>query len=278
VRSTRHTADPSRHALGLTLTALVLFATGVWRRPDGETWAVAYDLVLYNLVYAGAALVCAIAARRAQADRLAWWAMTASLVWGLLGNLVYTLVVAPTPEEPFPSIADAFYLAYYVPLYVALIGLIRARVARFHASMWLDGVVGALGAGAVAVALLLGPALEVTEGHLAAVLTNLAYPVADVVLLALLVGVSAILGVRRERTLLLVGGAIAANLVGDIVYLDLATAGVYVEGGPLDLAWLSAMALFALAAHTSDPDAVRASAQAGARTGTRVGWRVLALR
>ena len=129
--------------------------------------------------------------------------------------------------------------------------------------MWLDGIVGALGAGAVAVSLLLGPALEVTEGRLVAVLTNLAYPVADVVLLALLVGVSAMLGVRRERTLLL-GAAIAANLVGDIVYLDLATAGVYVEGGPLDLAWLSAMALFALAAFSSDPDTVRASAQAGA--------------
>jgi hypothetical protein len=109
------------------------------------------------------------------------------------------------------------------------------------------------------------------------VLTNLAYPVADVVLLALLVGVSAMLGVRRERTLLLVGAAIAANLVGDIVYLDLATAGVHVEGGPLDLAWFSAMALFALAAHGSDPDTVQASAQSSERAGTRVGWRVLPL-
>src|SRR3712207_3304401 len=190
---------------------------------------------------------------------------------------LFRSLVAPVPEEPFPSIADFCYLVYYVPLYVALIGLIRARVARFHASMWLAGIVGALGAGAVAVAVLLAPALVVTEGDVAAVLTNLAYPVADVVLLALLVGVSAMLGVRRERTLLLVGAAIAANLVGDIVYLDLATAGVYVEGGPLDLTWLTAMALFAVAAYSSDPDAVRASAQAGAQAGTRVGWRGLAL-
>jgi hypothetical protein len=132
--------------------------------------------------------------------------------------------------------------------------------------MWLDGIVGALGAGAVAVSLLLGPALEVTEGHVAAALTNLAHPVADVVLLALLVGVSAMLGVRRERTLLPVGAAIAANRAGDIVYLGLATAGAYVEGGPLDLAWLAAMALFALAASGSDPDTVRASSQASAQS------------
>ncbi|WP_091219564.1 putative bifunctional diguanylate cyclase/phosphodiesterase [Geodermatophilus siccatus] len=277
MRSTWHATAPSRSALGLTLTALALFATGVWGRPDGGTWAIAYDLVLYNAVYVGAAFGCAAAARRAADDRLAWWSMTVALVLGVVGNLVYSLAIAPMAEEPFPSVADVFYLAYYLPLYVALVGLIRARVARFHASMWLDGVVGALGAGAVAVAALLAPALELTEGSVPAVLTSLAYPVADVVLLALLVGVGAILGVRRDRTLLLLGAGIGANLLGDIVFLDLATAGVYVEGGPLDLTWLVAMALVALAAHHSEPEAVRASAEASARAATRVGWRVLAV-
>ncbi len=274
---TSWTAVPPRRALTVTLSALALFATGVWKRPDGGLWSVVYDLVLYNTVYVGAAVVCASAARRAVDDRLAWRSMTFALVLGVVGNLVYTLVIAPMPEEPFPSIADAFYLGYYLPLYVALVGLIRARVPRFHASMWLDGVVGALGAGAVAVAALLAPALELTDGSAAAVLTSLAYPVADVVLLALLVAVGAILGVRRDRTLLLLGAGIGANLVGDIVFLDLATAGVYVEGGPLDLTWLTAMALIALAAYSSDADAVRASAAAAARTPTRVGWRVLAV-
>src|SRR3712207_7346293 len=33
-----------------------------------------------------------------------------SLVWGLVGNLVYSLLVAPMTEEPFPSIADFCYL------------------------------------------------------------------------------------------------------------------------------------------------------------------------
>jgi diguanylate cyclase (GGDEF)-like protein len=252
-------------------TLLALFATGVGPRPDGEAWAAFYDLVLYNVVYACAAVVCLLAAHRNRGERLAWTSLATAIALSTVGNLVYTLLIAPMAEEPYPSPADFFYIAYFLPLYVALIGLIRTRVARFHASMWLDGVIGALGASAVAVALLLGPALEVTEGELPAVLTSLAYPTGDIVLLALLVAVSAILGVRRDRTLLLFGGGIVANLVGDIVYLDLSTQGVYVEGGLLDLTWLVAVVVMALAAHLSEDRAERAPEQA------RVGWRVLAV-
>jgi diguanylate cyclase (GGDEF)-like protein len=264
-----------RLLLVLTFTALGLFASGIGPRPEGDAWAVVYDLVLYNVVYVGAALVCLAAARRARVDRIAWASLAVAILLGVVGNLVYSLVIIRMADEPFPSVADLFYLAYYLPLYVTLVAVIRARVPRFHASMWLDGIVGALGAGAVAVALLLGPALELTEGDAAAVITSLAYPVADVVLLALLVAVSAILGIRRDRTLLLLAAAIGANLVGDIVFLDLATQGIYVEGGWLDLTWLTAISLMALAAHTSDADP--AGAPAGNGSTTRVGWRVLAV-
>ncbi|PRY47494.1 diguanylate cyclase/phosphodiesterase [Geodermatophilus tzadiensis] len=262
----------SRRTLGLTGLVLALFATGVGPRPDGEAWAVAYDLVLYNLVCLLAAVVCVLAARRNRAERLAWTSLALALVLNTAGNLVYTLVVARMAVEPFPSVADVLYLSYFAPVYVALIALIRSRVQRFHASMWLDGGIGALGATAVAVAVLLEPALRLTEGSLAAVVTNLAYPVADVVLLAVLAAVSAILGVRRDPALLLLGAGIVANLVGDIVYLDLATAGDYVEGGPLDLTWLAGMVLMAVAAHRSDQVAPPAR-----EADTQVGWRVLAV-
>ncbi|MCV2491295.1 EAL domain-containing protein [Geodermatophilus sp. YIM 151500] len=254
--------------------ALALFATGVGPRPEGEPWATGYDVVLYNAVSLAAMAVCVLAARRGAPERTAWLALASGLALNVIGNLTYSLVVARMDPEPFPSVADVFYLAYYLPLYVALLALVRARVARFHASMWLDGVVGALGAGAVAVAVLLGPALELTDGDPAAVVTSLAYPIADVVLLALLVAMGAILGVRRDRTLLLLGAGIAATLVGDIVFLDLATRGIYVEGGPLDLTWLAAAFLLALAAHTSDAGRAARAAQEAT---TRVGWRVLAV-
>jgi diguanylate cyclase (GGDEF)-like protein len=243
------------------------------RRSPASRLALTITVVCLGLFAVGAALVCLLAVRRPGADRLAWAALAAAILLGILGNLVYTLVIARMDEEPFPSVADLFYLAYYLPLYVALVALIRTRVSRFHASMWLDGVVGALGAGAVSVAVMLGPALELTDGTPAAVITSLAYPIADVVLLALLVAVGAILGVRSDRVLLLLAAAIVANLVGDIVFLDLATQGIYVEGGPLDLTWLVAVTLMAVAAHVGG---VAPTDRPGTAT-TRVGWRVLAL-
>jgi diguanylate cyclase (GGDEF)-like protein len=258
--------------MAITVAALALFATGVGPRPAGAIWGIGYDLVLYNVIYLGAACVCFIAARPRSAYRMPWIAMGVSMLLGVAGNLIYSLLISPLPDEPYPSVADFFYLAYFLPLYVALIGLIRARVPRFHASMWLDGIIGGLGASAVAVAVLLGPALRLTEGDTAAVLTSLAYPTADVVLLGLLVAVSAIVGIRQDRTLLLLGAGITANLVGDVIYLNLTTQGIYTEGGPLDLTWLVAMTLMALAAHTSDPS--QASPVAAT---TRVGWRVIAL-
>jgi diguanylate cyclase (GGDEF)-like protein len=272
--TTSRRARWSRAALVFTVAALGLFATGVGPRPAGDGWATFYDLWLYNAVYIGAAVVCLLAVRRTGADRLAWAALTATILLGVVGNLAYSLVVARMEEEPFPSVADLFYLAYYLPLYIALLALIRARVSRFHASMWLDGIVGALGAGAVSIAVMLGPALALTEGRPAAVITSLAYPVADVVLLALLVAVCAILGVRGDRTLLLLAAAIVANLGGDIVFLDLATRGIYVEGGPLDLTWLLSVTLMAVAAHTHDPRPTDAQENG---TTSRVGWRVLAV-
>ncbi len=56
-----------------------------------------------------------------------------------------------------------------------LILLTRRRVREFHASLWLDGLVAALGMAACAAALVLPPILAMSvQGNLAAVVVNLA--------------------------------------------------------------------------------------------------------
>jgi diguanylate cyclase (GGDEF)-like protein len=271
----RRRPSSSRHLVIALLACLLAFATGVTGRPDGEGWAMAYDLVLYNAVYLIGAALCWQASRRVRAERLAWRAMAASLLANVLANAVYTLVIARMEEEPYPSVADALYIAAYPAMYVALTGLIRSRVARFQASMWLDGLVGAFGAAAVAIALLLRPALQITEGDPAAVAVNLAFPVADVLLLALLVAVAAIMGLRSDRALLLIAAGLTCFFIGDVLYLDLVATDQYAEGGILDLSWLLGVAALAGAAHlTGEPP--RTTARSGDR-GAQTGWRVIAV-
>ena len=70
----------SGRLLAVLVVLVVVFATGVGPRPDGETWAAFYDLWLYNLVYAGAAVVCLLAARRNRGERLAWTSLAAAIM------------------------------------------------------------------------------------------------------------------------------------------------------------------------------------------------------
>jgi len=233
--------------------AVALFATGVGPRPAGSAWDLGYDLVLYNAVYLLGAAGCWRGARDRAAGGSAGRWLAAAFLASAAGNVVYTVLLARLAEPMYPSVADLLYLLYYPLVYVAVARLARDRVARVRPSMWLDGLIGALGAAALAIAVLLAPALQGMQGGPAELVTNLAYPVADVLLLALLVGVGGVLGLRSDRAMLLMAAGLVCNLCGDIVYLDLEATGRYVEGGPLDLTWLLSVACISLAVRLSPP-------------------------
>jgi diguanylate cyclase (GGDEF)-like protein len=257
----------------VTLAAVALFATGVGPRPAGLGWDRLYDVVLYNLPYLPAAVACWLAGRRVRAERLAWRALAVALLLNVAGNSLRTLAVGPDGAGDFPLHADLLNLAGYLTLYVTLIGLLRARVPRFHPSMWLDGLIGALGTLAAGVAFLLGPYLEPAAGRPAVELLELAWPTLDLLLLALLVAMSSILGVRLDRTFLTVTAAMCAVCVGDLVMFFRTVAGTYDDGGPLELTWLTGIALVATAAHRARPRPVPVEPEGR----SRIGWRLLAL-
>jgi hypothetical protein len=267
------------------LATLALFTTGVAWRPPGAGTGLVYDLVLYNAVYILGAMACWPSPRAGATQRSTGRWLAVALGLNAVANVLYTLVYARMADPPYPSLADVLYLAYYPPVYVVVVRLARARVARFHASMWLDGLIGSSGAAAVAIAVLLAPAWNPTGSSTAEVATNLAYPVADVLLLALMVGVGGVLGMRSDRALLLLGAGLLCNLVGDIVYLDLAALGTYTEGGVLDLSWLLGVAFLVLAVQAPSPAApgpgrsgtAEGSPDAATRRAGLVEWRVLAV-
>ena len=86
------------------------------------------------------------------------------------------------------------------------------------------------------------------DGSPIVVLTNLSYPLGDIILLALLVFVFAVTDWRPGRAWLLIGVALLLNTIGDGIYLYLSAQGRYVEGGVLDALWPASLILIALAA------------------------------
>ncbi len=97
----------------------------------------------YTAVELTAVAVCAARVVRRREDRLAWALMTLGLVAWTAGDLTWTLWLDNVANPPYPSLADAFYLAMYPAIYVALMLLIRSRLRHAGAAQWLDGgVVG----------------------------------------------------------------------------------------------------------------------------------------
>jgi two-component system cell cycle response regulator len=223
------------------------------------------DVAYYAALFLAAAVCLARGAFR-RTERLAWVLIGTGIALWTIGDLYWVFALEDLGDAaPYPSIADGFWLAFYPPIYVGLILLVRARVADFRASLALDGIIGALALAAVTCALVFGVVLDATGGSPASVATNLAYPLADVLLLAIVVAVLGLTGWRPGRAWAWLAAGLAVFAVTDSVYLYQVAVGTYVEWTLVDLGWPLGIGLMAAAAWQP---AVR-------RTGSFEGLRVL---
>jgi two-component system cell cycle response regulator len=181
-----------------------------------------------------------------RAERTAWLFVGAGLLATTCGDILYDFWFGGNP--PFPSAADIGYLAFYPLLYIGIALLLRRRVSTFSTSLWLDGLVAATAAGALGASVLVHVVVNSTHGSRLVVLTNLAYPLGDILLLALLVFVFSVTRWRPGRAWALIAVGLLFNTLGDATYLFQTSVGSYVEGTYLDLAWPVSLVLIALSA------------------------------
>ena len=205
-----------------------------------------YETWFYEGLELLAALGCLARAVIVRAERSAWAFIGAALLATTCGDILYDFWYGGNP--PFPSAADVAYLAFYPLLYIGIALLLRRRVSTFSASLWLDGLVAATAAGALASSVLVEAVVNSTKGSPIVVVTNLAYPIGDVLLLALIVFVFSVTRWRPGRAWTLIAAGLLLNTVGDAVYLYRTAVGSYVEGTYLDLVWPLSLVLIALAA------------------------------
>jgi two-component system, sensor histidine kinase and response regulator len=223
----------------------VLFAFGLATGSLGLT-----STIVYDAIFAAAALLCALRALSSRTERVAWAVMACAIAcWGL-GELYYDAFLATASgPQPIPSVADIFWLFFYIPAFGSIVLLIRSRLPHLSASLWLDGVIGALGVASVSAAVVFDAVLHNSTGSFGVVATGLAYPVGDLVLLAMVISVG--IASRRESpswSWLLIGLGFAVFCVGDSVYLLQTVNNTYLPDGMLDLTWPTALALVGCAA------------------------------
>ncbi|MFI9321666.1 putative bifunctional diguanylate cyclase/phosphodiesterase [Kitasatospora aureofaciens] len=139
-------------------------------------------------------------------------------------------------NNPFPSVADGFYLAEFVLYAVGLLGFIRWRTARQDCAGLLDALIITLGlALLVWIYLILPYALnpDLTWFQKA---VSIAYPLGDVIVLALLLRLLTPRGGNSRSLQLLTVGALGL-LTADVLYGLIQLHGTWRIGTGVELGW-----------------------------------------
>lgn len=204
--------------------------------------------IVYNLLLVAGAGCCAARGLASSAERIPWLLLGLATGLWATGDLYYSFFLSDEAEIPIPSLADGFYLSFYPLAYVGLVLLLRARTKSVRGNLWLDGIIGGLVVSAIGAAVVFDQVLDSTGGSKLEIATNLAYPLFDILLFALLIGVIALNGWRLDRTWVLIAAGFASFSLADSVYLYQSAADTYVEGTVLDIGWVAAFVFLACAA------------------------------
>jgi two-component system cell cycle response regulator len=225
-----------------------------------------FGKLAYWIVIVGASLLTLARAYTIRGrERLAWGLIgLGSLMWAS-GDVYWTLVLAKHDVIPVPSLSDAGYLAFYPLVFAGLCLLLSARIDGTPRNLWVDGLTAALAAGAMSAAIVLQAVLDAVGGNALGVATNLAYPIGDLILLAVVIASFALRGWRADRTWTLLGVGIVLFWIADSYYLVTVAKETYVYPSLFDGGWTLCLILLAAAAWQRPRRAVAVEDQGGLR-------------
>lgn len=233
------------HRLMAAYIAAVAVATLVYLTvPSARTplWAV--------IGLSGVATVLTGSRLHRPAHRWPWWVLAAGLLTFTAGDTYYNVMEDYFgASNPFPSPADACYLATYPLFAIGLSGLVRYRWSGHDLPSLLDALILTSGLALPVWVYLVQPLTEVEGQTWQQRAISIAYPLGDVLVLALLARLltpSPVDGHNRSVQLLFVG---TATLLGfDIAYGILQLNSMWETGTLLDTGWIVFYTAWGLAA------------------------------
>jgi signal transduction histidine kinase len=185
------------------------------------------------------------------------WRPSQSMAWYLLaaGQLSFTIGDAISffhewvlgIEMPYPSVADGFYLVFYPLLAAGLLLLVRGRAPGRDAASLIEATIITTGIGMLSWVFLIGPYVRLPDLALPERLVSIAYPLCDVLLLAVAVRLWRTGGNGVVASRLLAFGLLALLAVDTVYGLSLLS-GDWQIGGPIDAIWMLYYVALGLAA------------------------------
>ena len=238
----------------LTITALGLaYMVGIL-----VNWGSSADRLLFAnlgvLPMGLAATFLAWSASRLQTDRRSTWAwrlVALSFACFFAGDALFFVYQNLLGQSPFPSWADAGYLAYYPLMLAGLLSFPSSfRDSLHQAAFGLDSLIIFLGGGMVVSYFFLIPTLTAPADGLLAHSLSVGYPLGDLLLLA---GVAHLLlrsGAKRiSVSLLLLSAGLVIGLAADVRYGWENLQGLPQTGGLSDAGSMLSWGLFAWASY-----------------------------
>jgi diguanylate cyclase (GGDEF)-like protein len=222
-------AGPSapRHAWRATLIVGLLLIAAQAMAPLG------WRPHLYEILAAAVPVGILVALRiHRPVHRLPWLLIAGGSTAWILGDVLFNIV-----DGAFPSVADVLYLAGYPAVLVGAMLLVRERQPNRDLPGLVDAAAVTVAAAIPVWIFFMSPVASDVTTSLASRVVSLAYPLADLFVIAVLVRLLVRPGRRTPtQALLLVG--LFVNLVADTIFAIPAVSASYTAASPLEQLYL----------------------------------------
>jgi len=168
---------------------------------------------------------------------VAWCLLACAALSFIAGDTAYNVLTLYLGQvNPFPSIADGFYLLTY-PLFAAgFVGFLHGRSSNSDRAGLIDALIITTALGLLSWVYLVVPSFQAPGLTQTQRFISVAYPLGDVLILAMLARLIGDHGLRARSMQFLVLGAVGL-MVSDVLYGLILLHGVWNVGGPVDLGW-----------------------------------------
>ncbi|MEY9930156.1 diguanylate cyclase (GGDEF)-like protein [Catenulispora sp. GP43] len=168
----------------------------------------------------------------------AWYLLAGAMLTLVSGDTAYNLLTDVFNQvEPFPSVADAIYLLTYPLAAGGLLLMVRRRSPLRDRAALIDAVILSTAAALLLWVYIITPTVDNGGQSWVSSAVSIAYPLGDVMLLAVTARLATGGGLRGPAVRLLLLGVV--GLTGsDVAYALVRLYGTWHVGGPADLGWV----------------------------------------